>query len=120
MTTSFEFPFNELPAVLRGPRVERRRALIGGSALWGTIVEDGAEQGQLRLDDGRVIDPSRLPHLPPVTPSKIIAVHIAYSSRCIETRNQPRPTAAPTYFTKPTRALNGHGGQIVKDRKSVV
>src|SRR5213592_1393317 len=114
MTTSFEFPFNELPAVLRGPRVERRRALIGGSALWGTIVEDGAEQGQLRLDDGRVIDPSRLPHLPPVTPSKIIAVHIAYSSRCIETRNQPRPTTAPTYFTKPTTALNGHGGQIVK------
>jgi len=37
-----EFPFSELPAVLRGPRVERRRVLIGGSAFWGTIVEDGA------------------------------------------------------------------------------
>ncbi len=29
----FEFPYAELPAVLRGPRVERRRVLVGGSAF---------------------------------------------------------------------------------------
>lgn len=107
---NFEFPPKELPAVMRGPRVERRRVLIGGSAFWGTMV-DGA---QLRLDDGRVVDPSALPHLPPVDPSKIIAVHISYSSRSMETRNKPKPTDTPTYFTKPPTALNGHGGQILK------
>ena len=107
---NFEFPYGELPGVMRGPRVERRRVLIGGSAFWGTMV-DGE---QLRLDDGRIVDPSALPHLPPVDPSKIIAVHIAYSSRSMETRNKPKPTDTPTYFTKPPTALNGHGGQILK------
>jgi 5-oxopent-3-ene-1,2,5-tricarboxylate decarboxylase/2-hydroxyhepta-2,4-diene-1,7-dioate isomerase len=112
--TTFEFPFEQLPAILRGPRVERRRVLIGGSALWGTILEEGGAAGRLRLDDGRIVDPAGLAHLPPVAPSKIIAVHIAYRSRSIETRNKPQPTDTPTYFTKPPSALNGHLGQILK------
>jgi 5-oxopent-3-ene-1,2,5-tricarboxylate decarboxylase / 2-hydroxyhepta-2,4-diene-1,7-dioate isomerase len=108
---NFEFPFKDLPAVMRGPRFERRHVLIGGSAFWGTVHEAG---GALTLDDGRVLDPATVTHLPPVNPSKIIAVHISYRSRSIETRNQPKPTDTPTYFTKPPSALNGHGGQILK------
>ncbi len=111
---NFEFPFNELPAVMRGPRIERRRVLVGGSAFWGTMVEDGSDAGKLRLDDGRLLAPAGLSCLPPVSPSKIIAIHISYSSRSMETRNKPKPTETPTYFTKPTTSLNGHGGQILK------
>lgn len=112
---NFEFPFQSLPAVLQGPRVERRRVLIGGSAFWGTLVEDGPDAGKLRLDDGRLVgDADAQTYLPPVDPSKIIAIHISYSSRSHETRNRPRPTDTPTYFTKPTTALNGHNGQILK------
>jgi 5-oxopent-3-ene-1,2,5-tricarboxylate decarboxylase / 2-hydroxyhepta-2,4-diene-1,7-dioate isomerase len=111
---NFEFPFKALPAVMRGPRVERRRILIGGSPFWGTMVDAGTDQGKLRLDDGRLVDPTTVTHLPPVAPSKIIAVHISYSSRSMETRNKPKPTETPTYFTKPPTALNGHGGQILK------
>ena len=107
---NFDFPLKELPAVMCGPRVERRRVLLGGSAFWGTMQDDGL----LRLDDGRQMDAHHLNYLPPVSPSKIIAVHISYRSRSIETRNQPRPTETPTYFTKPPSALNGHGGQILK------
>lgn len=110
----FDFPFCELPAVMRGPRVERRRVLIGGSAFWGTLVEDGPDAGRLRLDDGRTLDAGTQSYLPPVSPSKIIAVHISYSSRSLETRDKPRPTQTPTYFTKPPTALNGHRGQILK------
>lgn len=110
----FEFPFQTLPAVLRGPRVERRHVLLGGSAFWGTLVEDGPDAGQLRLDDGRLLEAQAQVYLPPVNPSKIIAVHISYSSRSMETRNTPKPTATPTYFTKPPSSLNGHGGQILK------
>ncbi|VVE53160.1 fumarylacetoacetate hydrolase family protein [Pandoraea terrigena] len=110
----FEFPLRELPAVMRGPRVERRRVLLGGSAFWGTIVEEGNERGLLRLDDGRTVDPQALVHLPPVDPSKILAVHISYRSRSMETRNRPKPTDTPTYFTKPPTSLNGHDGQILK------
>jgi len=111
---NFEFPFNELPAVMRGPRVERRRLLVGGSAFWGTLVEEGVDAGKLRLDDGRMLDAEGQSYLPPVSPSKIIAVHISYSSRSHETRNKPKPSETPTYFTKPPTALNGHGGQILK------
>ena len=111
---NFEFPIRELPAVMRGPRVERRRVLVGGSAFWGTMVEEGADAGKLRLDDGRLLDAEGQAYLPPVSPSKIIAVHISYSSRSHETRNKPKPTETPTYFTKPPTSLNGHGGQILK------
>ena len=110
----FEFPFNTLPAVMQGPRVERRRVLIGGSAFWGTVVEEGADAGKLRLDDGRILDAGAQNYLPPVDPGKIIAVHISYSSRSYETRDKPRPTETPTYFTKPATSLNGHRGQILK------
>ena len=111
---NFEFPFDELPAVMRGPRVERRRVLVGGSAFLGTMVESGPDKGRLHLDDGRMLDADDQDYLPPVNPSKIIAVHISYSSRSIETRNKPRPTETPTYFTKPPTSLNGHRGQILK------
>ncbi len=107
---NFEYPFAELPAVMRGPRVERRRVLIGGSAFWGTMRDDAT----LVLDDGRTVEAAGASYLPPVNPSKIIAVHISYSSRSVETRNRPKPTETPTYFTKPTTSLNGHGGQILK------
>lgn len=107
---NFEFPLQELPAVMRGPRVERRRVLVGGSAFWGTMRDEAA----LVLDDGRVLDAASASYLPPVSPSKIIAVHISYTSRSIETRNKSKPTETPTYFTKPPTSLNGHGGQILK------
>lgn len=98
-------------SVLDGPRVERRRVLMDGTPYWGTMAED-----LLLLDDGRTIDPSELIHLPPLahTPSKIIAVHISYLSRSMETRNKPQPSETPTYFTKPSTALNGHNGQLIK------
>ena len=99
-------------SVLDGPRVERRRIVLDRRAVWGVMT--GARE--LRLDDGRTVDPTDLVHLPPLKrpPGKIIAVHLSYSSRGIETRNDPRPTETPTYFTKPATTLNGHNGQILK------
>ena len=105
-----EFRPTTLPAVLRGLRIERRRVLHGGSAYWGTVLEGAG----LRLDDGRELPLAGLVHLPPCQPTKIIGVHLSYSSRGIETRNNPQPTATPTYFTKPITALNAHGGELVK------
>jgi 5-oxopent-3-ene-1,2,5-tricarboxylate decarboxylase / 2-hydroxyhepta-2,4-diene-1,7-dioate isomerase len=105
-----EFPFKELPAVMRGPRVERRRVLWHGSAYWTTMLDDGS----LRLDDGRIAKVEEVVHLPPCEPTKIICVHLSYSSRGMETRNKAKPTETPTYFTKPPTAMNGHGGELLK------
>jgi 5-oxopent-3-ene-1,2,5-tricarboxylate decarboxylase / 2-hydroxyhepta-2,4-diene-1,7-dioate isomerase len=120
---NFEFPFKKLPAVMQGPRIERRRVLVGGSAVWGTVIEEGSnqgnKQGRLALDDGRIVDPTKVQHLPPVTPSKVIAVHISYLSRSMETRNKPKPTEHPTYFTKPPTSLNGHNCEIHKPADSL-
>ncbi|WP_322040177.1 fumarylacetoacetate hydrolase family protein [Burkholderia diffusa] len=108
--SNFEFPPKELPAVMCGPRVERRRVLVNGSPYWGTMIDDQ----RLRLDDGRVVDTDTVQHLPPCDPTKIICVHLSYSSRGVETRDNPKPTRTPTYFTKPITALNGHRGELVK------
>ena len=107
---NFEFPFDRLPAVLQGPRIERRRILIGGSSFWGTLQEDG----QLRLDDGRVVDADSADYLPPVNPSKIIAVHLTYRSRLEEYK--ARTPAEPSYFMKPPTTLNGHLGELRRPR----
>lgn len=99
-----------LPSVLRGPRRERRRVLLGGSAYWCSVRENG----ELALDDGRVAALADIRHLPPCEPTKIICVHLNYASRGIESRNQRQSTETPTYFMKPVTALNAHGGEIVK------
>ncbi len=102
---------NPLPKILTGPRVERRRVLVNGTACWGTVADDAAS---LLLDDGRSVAIDGVFHLAPCEPSKIICVHLSYSSRGIETRNNPIPTPTPTYFTKPPTAINHHGGELVK------
>ncbi len=51
-------------------------------------------------------------HLPPVVPSKIIAVHLTYLSR-VQEFGTSLP-ASPTYFHKPTSALNSHKGSVVR------
>jgi len=50
--------------------------------------------------------------LPPVTPSKIIAVHLNHRSRVAEFR--AKLPAAPTYFHKPVSALLGHRGAVIR------
>ena len=50
---------------------------------------------RLKLDDGQVVDAALLSHFPPVSPSKVIAVHIPYLSRSMETRSTPKPTPPP-------------------------
>ena len=88
---NFDFPLKELPVVMRGPRVERRRVMLGGTPVWGTIVEEGPAKGQLRLDDGRVVDPAGLTHLPPVAPSKIIGGTAPIISDAFSAYSNPLP-----------------------------
>src|ERR1035437_9439430 len=101
-----------------------RRGLVGGSRVGETMAEyrrillDRAvppvrrEGEELVAGDGRRVSAAGAVHLPPVTPTKIIAVHLNHRSRVAEF--QVRLPAAATYFSKTASALVGHGGAVVR------
>jgi 5-oxopent-3-ene-1,2,5-tricarboxylate decarboxylase / 2-hydroxyhepta-2,4-diene-1,7-dioate isomerase len=86
---------------------EYRRILLDGAVV--EVTRDGDD---LVAGDGRRVAASAAVHLPPVTPTKIVAVHLNHRSRVTEFG--ARLPAAPTYFHKPVSALNSHGGAVVR------
>ena len=89
---------------------ESRRILLDGA------VVDVVRRGDvLHAGDGRTVGVDEAVHLPPVQPSKIIAVHLTYLSRVTEFGT--RLPASPTYFHKPTSALNSHRGDVVRPER---
>jgi len=86
---------------------EYRRILLDG------VPVHVRRRGQtLVCGDGREVAIDRAIHLPPVEPSKIIAVHLNHRSRVQEFMTTL--PAAPTYFHKPVSSLNAHGGAVVR------
>ena len=94
-------------SVLDGPRTEWRRILHEGQPRWVKPDGDG-----LLLGDGRAIHEAEATYLPPCEPSKILCIHLNYESRRAEFRVPHIET--PTYFQKPTTALNSHRGSLVR------
>lgn len=86
---------------------EYRRILLDGS-----VTEVLVQGEDLVAGDGRLVKADDAVHLPPVVPSKIIAVHLNHRSRVQEF--QTTLPSAPTYFHKPTSALNAHRGAVVR------
>jgi 5-oxopent-3-ene-1,2,5-tricarboxylate decarboxylase/2-hydroxyhepta-2,4-diene-1,7-dioate isomerase len=86
---------------------EFRRILLDGN-----IVDVIREGDALVAHDGRQLKISEAIHLSPVAPSKIICVHLNYSSRVKEMMTSLPP--APTYFHKPVSALNSHDAAVVR------
>jgi len=89
---------------------EYRRILLAGAPV--QVVRHGDE---LVAADGRVVGIDDAIHLPPVEPTKIIAVHLNYASRTEEFMT--KLPAAPTYFHKPITALNSHKGAVVRPER---
>ena len=94
-------------SVLDGPREEWRRILHEGQPKW--VRPDGEH---LQLLDGRRIAEADATYLPPCEPSKILCIHLNYDSRRVEFRAPMLET--PTYFQKPTTALNSHRGTLLR------
>lgn len=86
---------------------EYRRILLDGNVV--NVVRDG---NTLVAGDGRTVMVDDARHLAPVTPSKIICIHLNYQSRVEEMLTTLPP--APTYFHKPVSALNAHESAVVR------
>ena len=86
---------------------EYRRILLEGAPVM--TIRHGDE---LVAPDGRSVGVDEAIHLPPTEPSKIIAVHLNYSSRTEEFMT--KLPSSPTYFHKPVTALNSHKGSVVR------
>jgi 5-oxopent-3-ene-1,2,5-tricarboxylate decarboxylase/2-hydroxyhepta-2,4-diene-1,7-dioate isomerase len=89
---------------------EYRRILLDGEP-----VSTRREGDELVTDDGERISIGEARHLAPTEPSKIIAVHLNYGSRVDEFMTKLPP--APTYFHKPTTALNSHMGDVIRPQR---
>jgi 5-oxopent-3-ene-1,2,5-tricarboxylate decarboxylase/2-hydroxyhepta-2,4-diene-1,7-dioate isomerase len=95
-------------SVLVGPRREMRRVLVDGHAR-----ECRVEGALLVPERGPAIAEAEAVHLPAVTPSLIVCVHLNYRSRA-EEFGVNLEGGHPTYFLKPPGALNSHGGELVR------
>ena len=81
------------------------RVVTGTGPAWGRLDGD-----HVAFDDGSRVAADTAAFLAPVTPSKIIAVHLTYRSRLEE--YAARTPAYPSYFLKPPTTLNGHHGVL--------
>ena len=76
----------------------------------------GTPEGEaIQLEDGSTVAAEGARYLAPVAPSKIVATHLSYRSRCDEYR-MARPPAAPSYFLKPPSSLSAHGAAVARPR----
>jgi len=89
---------------------EFRRILLEGATV--EVVRHG---DVLVAGDGRSVGVEDALHLPPVVPTKIVAVHLNYLSRVHEFGTTL--PASPTYFHKPTSSLNSHKGAVVRPER---
>ncbi len=86
---------------------EYRRILLDGYPCSVERLGD-----RLVAGDGRSVSIDDAVHLAPVTPTKIICIHLNYRSRVEEFMT--KLPAAPTYFHKPITALTGHKSDVVR------
>lgn len=78
----------------------------------GTAATVEVKDGFFTWISGERLSVEGATHLPPVTPTKMVCVHLNYRSRLDELGRKQPP--APTYFWKPVSCLNSHRGKVIR------
>lgn len=90
--------------------MKRARIWHNQQPCWGILDEN-----LIKLESGEAIKADEASYLPPVTPSKIIATHLTYRSRCVEYQMTSLPQY-PSYFLMPPSALSAHKAPVARPR----
>ena len=81
-----------------------------GTPTWGVVDGD-----QINLPDGTTIHVDEADYLPVTNPSKVLAPHLTYRSRCVEYKMTNIP-AEPHFFMMPSTAVSHHGATVERPR----
>ncbi|MEB3103678.1 fumarylacetoacetate hydrolase family protein [Ferviditalea candida] len=90
--------------------MKRAKILYDGEPVWGIV-----EGKWIKLDNEKRVSVLEASYLPPVNPSKIIAVHLSYRSRTVEYQMKQTPPY-PSYFMKPPSSLSHHGAAVKRPK----
>jgi 5-oxopent-3-ene-1,2,5-tricarboxylate decarboxylase/2-hydroxyhepta-2,4-diene-1,7-dioate isomerase len=88
--------------------MKHARILHNDQPVWGIVEGD-----QIKLENGELVHVDQARYLPPVTPSKIMATHLTYRSRCVEYKMARLPEY-PAYFLQPPSALSYHKAPVAR------
>ncbi|MBV7328970.1 fumarylacetoacetate hydrolase family protein [Chloroflexi bacterium TSY] len=81
-----------------------------GIPTWGFVEGD-----EIKLENGIVIHVDEADYLPVTNPSKVLAPHLTYRSRCVEYK-MTRIPEEPHFFMMPSTAVSHHGATVARPR----
>ncbi len=91
--------------------MKHAKVLHNSQAVWGIVEGD-----LIRLEHGETIPVDSASFLAPVnTPSKIMATHLTFKSRCIEYKMTKIPEY-PSYFLMPPSSLSHHKATVARPK----
>lgn len=90
--------------------MKRAHIQYKGVAVWGIV-----EAEQISLPSGQTVSTSEAHYLPVTQPTKIIAPHLTYKSRCLEYKMTHIPEE-PHFFLMPPTAISHHRAEVARPR----
>jgi len=81
-----------------------------GTAVWGVVEGD-----EIVLADGTKVGVDKASYLPVTNPTKVMAPHLTYMSRCVEYKMTNIPKE-PHFFMMPSTAVSHHGADVMRPK----
>jgi 5-oxopent-3-ene-1,2,5-tricarboxylate decarboxylase/2-hydroxyhepta-2,4-diene-1,7-dioate isomerase len=90
--------------------MKHARILHHNQPVWGIV-----EGEQIKLESGESVGVDQASYLPVTEPSKVLAPHLTYKSRCLE-YNMSHIPPEPHFFMMPSTAVSHHRATVARPR----